>query len=266
MKKIVQSFESMGTAFGWGYWSSYRDCEQYGVYNERDIRHGLSGIEGFDVGSCGHALLGHYYNRGKKSKKAALAMDTSVIEWTDPGDVYSEEYRLSVLGEADRCFRAYRLEYPPDDLGKVRNVEKDYRVENFLGLGIPFTFRPDLETGTHPTYTLVDHKFYAFATSEDQLVIRDDLRYPAYQMGFEAFTGIPPELVVNVIYKTKPVSFLRVTLKYPNKRIQTQVFSHLKICRDLRQHALTERPQTNINHCRRWGQKPCIFIQLCERN
>lgn len=271
MLPVVQEVAGMGTPWGWSFWSSWRDCPEQAKRHQPS--EGLCGIPGFDVGTIAHALTAHYYRRAMTSKKQALTFDTSVIEWSEPEDLWGSDYRRKVIAEGDRMFRAYRLRYPPDDLGKIVAVEEMYQVDNFLGLGIPYTLRPDVEVSNPPGYPkrgryLVDHKFYAFASAEDAAAARDDLRFKAYQRGYTDATGITPAgLIVNIAYKSKVPTFDRILVSPPSKREIDSVKRHLETCRNLREAALTpgSAPITNINHCRRWGQKPCPHLLTCKR-
>lgn len=231
------------------------------------------------TGTIVHALLEMYYGRRRDK---ALVMDVRAVSFMDdvgdPIDVTAEA-RL----EAETLFRAYRVEFPPTELGEVVAVERLLKMDTLasaFGCTLPITAKVDLAVRlskadvkrlmttraikTHPGLWLVDHKTDTMKREWYREAFMNEVQFYAYMLIWEAVTGKRPEgLIVNVIGKTKKhPTFESLVVPYPtySQQLATEVFFQSA------QAAMKTRgmlPRPNITHC--FAQRPCPFLSICTR-
>lgn len=118
------------TPSGPHYWGGWLRCERQAWLNELERAHRdpgeLSGILHFDIGSIVHALLALHYSA--PSLHAQMKIDTTKVRYvTAAGPLDTEKYAEAIY-EGERLFRAYRVYWGWQDLGKVVAVERELEM------------------------------------------------------------------------------------------------------------------------------------------
>jgi len=187
--------------------------------------------EYFDVGKFGHVLMELYYRHGH--------VEIEDLEFVDRHDELVN-YNLQAFGEAERCFSAYRDQYPSDEFGKPVEIERrfpanDYEQQIIMDMtgGVPYSGQWDLvlhlnETDcarlgltrnidVFPGWWVTDHKFLRTAnTPIDQFIY--DPQLPGYMMAWDVLH--PDKLcsgaLVNIVGKTKTPNFKTYVIDRPD--------------------------------------------------
>lgn len=147
MKPIVTTIKSSGSGTGYSYYNKWAECGQKATLDEELRVQGLpTSSQNFftERGIFLHAFLAIHY-KGRP-------FDTTLIRFSDV--IYED-----ALTEADRVFRAYRIDHEPNEFGKVLEIESELydeegkptrwnsevqtQLEAAVGIA-PYTFRPDL--------------------------------------------------------------------------------------------------------------------------
>lgn len=152
-KPILHTLNSGGSGFGYSHYAKWPFCPKAAELSikqeETGFDEGYEEPKYFGVGRVFHALKELHYRRGKKG-----VFDTAAVRFSNT-TVDSE-----VRAEAERLFRAYRVQVQPEELGQPVFIEQAWPdpkaskkeqarqaalIEEAAGIS-PFTFKPDLVT------------------------------------------------------------------------------------------------------------------------
>lgn len=281
---ILQSVSGGSSGFGISFWKSWLGCQERAARMEREYRERLrtktppplSTNPALLTGTIVHALLEYYYS---PPKERALKLDTTAISYMDdvgdPLDVAAES-RL----DAEAIFRAYRVEFPPDELGKVVAVEKfvgGEEVECALECA-PFTCKIDLivridkraahrlrrtrQIDIEPGLWLVDHKTDSFRNPLYESYYTDEVQFTAYMLAWYAKTGTAPKgMLVNILGKQSRPRFETIVIPFPSPDKQAVLASFLRLAQQRREEY--DGRQCNVTLC--YYPNPCPFRLQCRR-
>lgn len=221
------------TAFGPHYWGTWTVCERKAWLIELERTHQepgeLSGVIYFDVGTILHALLALHYGTALEARQA---IDTTRVKYvTAAGPLDVERYSEAIY-EAERLFRAYRVYWGWNDLGKIVAVEKE--LEMTLPRGQTITFSSQTITGGldliskmsardlkknglqgEPGLYLHDHKTRSKKDPYEYEMACHDLQFSTYAKLVETAEkkwGPVRGFIVNLIYKGTTPSFGRILI------------------------------------------------------
>jgi len=233
MKPLLHTLPTGGSGHGFSYWASWMGCAL-----QAELKAARAAVQKYDansgrtVGSILHALLELYYTRGKQHP-----FDACAVKYTqDSGDVADVDDNARI--EAERLFRAYRMRFPPDELGKVLHAEVTVAdspaMDEAVGVS-PFTIKPDLVvslTGLQAKRLratrgisiksgryIVDHKTDAAKWKIMYPRYFHDLRFTAYMVGWNAARPAckVDGLIVNSLVKTTAVNFVTIVIPLPGR-------------------------------------------------
>jgi hypothetical protein len=235
---------------------------------------------GATVGSIVHMLMELYYSRGKSKPFDTVAI-RYVQDSGQPANI-SEEARL----EAERLFRAYRLEYPPDEVGTVLGIEEPIEnnsaVDEAVGIA-PFSMRYDLKTrlnarqakrlkatrrlSLRPGTYLWDHKTDKFRRANLIDYYTYSLQFTAYILGHNAMYPKAPVngLIVNDMIKTKEVGFMSLFIPVPTKKRIAALHRYLY---NAKLNSIEQRDEPNADRCFDWNKTCPHFVGVggtCDR-
>lgn len=286
MKAILQTLSGGGSGYGISFWESWMGCEAKAYFQEKargqKTKAKLPVKKALVTGTVTHGFMELYYKLAMKNIRRALQLNTVAVSFVDdagdPLDV-DEEAKL----EGERIFRAYRMQYPPEELGEIVEVEQRYEgkdIEEAVDCS-PFTFKPDMvikvdkfqakllfatrRIKIEPGYWLVDHKTDGGREWADQMFM-DRVQFTAYMIAWQA--RYPRRsvkgLLVNVLPKTKVPEFRTVVVPYPNAKRADIMHNFLWQAQQRRKLAFERSlAKANISHCYAYG--PCDFISTCDR-
>lgn len=206
-------------------WYSWLGCHRKAWLGEIDRAHRvptdvLSGKDYFDIGSIGHGLLALHYSIPYEK---ALRLDTTRLTYKlDHGARLDVETHAADIEEATRLYRAYRLHYPKNDLGKVVDIEKEFELEmgamslsGGLDLVVRMTSKDLTRNGLDglPGIYIVDHKFYSKKDPMAYELALHDPQFITYPYLYEAARRVEVQgTIVNIIYKTVNPGFERFVI------------------------------------------------------
>lgn len=285
---ILQSLQGTGTPAGIsGIRELANGCaKKYWLNKDSEDTDSL-GSGALQIGTIAHALLARYYD-SQDQRWAA-----SAIKYTSTSTVDPECRR-----EAERIFKAYRIRFPPNELGKVVGVEyslpekvnSEWNFETVQArtvgeaVGIyPYSCQIDLAVDikakdvkrlratrklhlTKPGLYLVDHKTassYGNAAMEKYI---HDVQFTAYMMAWNA--AYPEKqckgMLVNVLIKTKEPRFETILVPPPNKKSKAIV---RKIANRASIYIKNNYQAPNPDRCFDWGRS-CKYLRSgeCQRS
>lgn len=292
MRVVLDTLQGGGSGRGVSYWKRWMGCERQALFYETAGRFKGKVSKALVIGTIVHAMLELYYKLAMlKGPAKPLALKTTAIRFVDdagdPADI-ADEARI----EADRLFRAYRVQFPPTELGRVVGVEEQVegsRVEHAVGVS-PYTAKPDLivqltkvdckrlwktrRIKVWPGYWLVDHKTEGEPSAEQLLAgwapdeaFADSIQFTAYMLAYQAkYPRRAVEgLLVNVIPKSKRPEFRTLVVPWPSmKKIAVlRTFLDHASSRQHRALRLGHAP-ANITYCFAYNQ-PCPFRGRCDQ-
>lgn len=282
-KPIYQTLRSRGSGTGITYWGKWADCPERAYLDEQAAdRNEPTSMESeaTRTGTIVHAFLELYYRRG-----AGLPFEVGAVRFQsergDPFDV-EEEARI----EAERIFRAYRVNFPANEIGKIIAIERlvpdvgdiamKERVEKAVGIS-PYTMKPDLvikltkkdcerlkrtrNVDLKPGLYLVDHKTDNARWGIDRYL--NSHQFTAYFLAWEAAFGVKLQgVLVNICYTTKQADFLTIFVPPPSQVAIKSLHHQLASIVFLREHMPRWK---NTNRC--FFPKPCLFHtnKLCRK-
>jgi hypothetical protein len=278
---ILHTLDTGGSGTGFHYYASYgAGCPRAAVLNEKAKANGENGLlsnNGLTVGTLGHALMALHFGRALSAKQ-----DPTIIRFSD---VVDEEARY----EAERCFRAFREQYPnPECYGKVIAIEKQIdscsAVTEAVGVE-PYTLRPDLvtkmtkkdvtwvlkncevENGQYlkPGYWMLDHKFDGRKNQAFLDRAMESKQFHSYFLGWNAaMPRMPLQGVMrHTIFKYKEPRVLLTVVPPPSERQIKSLHAFYEWCC----FVIENRPTQAIAHenncfpmwgvCRWWKENLC---------
>ncbi len=219
-----------GTPFGIHFWMYWLGCAWRARLNTEHRKELMQLPMRYDptdwrpVGTVVHGLLGQHYRGG------LFNVDNIV---------YSEQVDDRIRRKAEEVYRAYRLRFPPDELGEVRAVEATYGLapaqRKPVGLAVgayplPFTFGPDVEVfiskgkakdlkktrniDVVPGLWLVDHKIIGWVKSEERYV--QGLQTTSYCMGHYGLYGRKPNGMLTNLIPRDDKDYRTLVTPFPN--------------------------------------------------
>lgn len=282
-KIIFQTLKSRGSGTGITYWLKWADCPERAYLDEKAADNAeptSMESEATRTGTIVHAFLELYYKRG-----AGLPFEAGAVRFQsergDPFDV-AEESRI----HAEQIFRAYRVQFPANELGKIVAIEQlvptpgdksmAARIEKAVGIS-PYTMKPDLvikltkkdcerlkktrHVDLKPGLYLLDHKTDNARWGIDRYL--NSHQFTAYFLAWEAAFGVKlMGVLVNILYTTKQPDFLTLFIPPPTQVAINSLHHQLASIVFLREHMPRWK---NTNRC--FFPKPCLFHtnQLCRK-